>query len=104
MLHFLVGIQHLLMGRQQTVMKPFDDHHRQDHQAVLMGLESTKKGICHIPDERGLLLDVLPHRGHLFICGHKIALSVSVSFVYDKIFYYLIRSIPDAIGNHNINT
>ena len=85
-------------------MEPLDNHHRQDHQAVFMGFESAKEGIRHIPDERGLLLDVLPHRGQLFICGHKIALSLSVSLVYDKIFCYLISSITDTIGNHNINT
>lgn len=69
-----------LVGGQQAVVESLDDHHRQDHQAILVGLECTKEGICHIPNEGGLFLDILPHRGHLFICGHKIALSVSVSF------------------------
>ena len=85
-------------------MEPLDDHHRQNHQTILMRLESAKEGIRHIPDESGLFLDVLPYRGQLFICGHKIALSVSVSFVYEKISYYLISSITDTSGNRNINT
>lgn len=104
MLDLLVSIQYRLVGWQQAVVEPLDDHHRQNHQTILMRLESAKEGIRHIPDESGLFLDVLPYRGQLFICGHKIALSVSVSFVYEKISYYLISSITDTSGNRNINT
>ena len=37
-------------------MKPLDDYHRQNHQAVLVGFESAKESVCHIPDEGSLLL------------------------------------------------
>ena len=75
-LYLLTGIQYRLMGWQQAVVEPLDHHHGQDHQAVLMGFECTKEGVCHIPNESGLLLDIPAHRGQLFICGHNIALSV----------------------------
>ena len=57
-LYLLTGIQYRLMGWQQAVVEPLDHHHGQDHQAVLMGFECTKEGVCHIPNESGLLLDI----------------------------------------------
>ena len=76
MLHLLAGIQHRLVGGQQAVVEPLDNHHGQDHQAVLVGLECAEEGVRHIPNEGGLLLDIPAHRGQLFICGHNIALSI----------------------------
>ena len=58
-LHLLAGIQHRLVGGQQAVVEPLDDHHGQDHQAVLVGLERAEEGVRHIPNEGGLLLDIL---------------------------------------------
>lgn len=49
-LHLLVLVQHCLMGRQQAVVEPLDDRHRQDDESVLMGLKRAKEGVCHIPN------------------------------------------------------
>lgn len=50
-LHLLVLVQHRLMGRQQAVVKTLNDRHRQDDKSVFVGLERTKEGICHVPNE-----------------------------------------------------
>ena len=50
-------------------MKPLDDYHRQNHQAVLVGFESAKESVCHIPNESGFLLDVFPGPRNQGIAG-----------------------------------
>ena len=68
MLHLFVCIQHRLVGRQQAVVEPLDDHHRQNHQAVLVGFERAKESVCHIPDEGSLLLYIFT-----CFCNQRIA-------------------------------
>ena len=68
MFHLFVCIQHRLVGRQQAVVEPLDDHHRQDHQAVLVGFVRAKESVCHIPDEGGLLLYIFS-----CFCNQRIA-------------------------------
>ena len=39
-------------------MKTFDNDHRQNDKSVLMRFVSSKKAVCHIPDQGGFLFVV----------------------------------------------
>ena len=58
MLHLFAGIQNRIVGRQQAVMKAFDDHHRKNNEAVLMGLECAKQSVRNIPNQVCFLLNI----------------------------------------------
>ena len=68
-LHFLVLVQHRLMGRQQAVVKTLDDRHRQDDKSVFVGLERAKEGVCHVPNEVCFFLYILSGRRNTFVAG-----------------------------------
>ena len=61
------------MGGQQAVVKALDHGHRQDHKAVLVGLERPAQHVRHVPDHRGLLGNVGSDNGK-FIVRHGVYL------------------------------
>lgn len=58
--HFLPGIKHSLMGREETVMKTLHNCHRKNDQTILMRFERAAHHICHVPDYRCLSAIFVP--------------------------------------------
>ena len=60
------------MSRQQAVMEPFDHSHRQNNQAVFMGLEVSEKMVGNVPDNGHFLRYIGADRIEFFIGSHLI--------------------------------
>ena len=65
--HLLVGVQHCLMGGQQTVVEPFHHGHGQNDQTVLVGLERPTQHIGYVPDHGGFFGNVGTYGGDLIV-------------------------------------
>ena len=51
-------------------MESLYHRHREDHEAVLVGLKIAKEGVGDVPDHSGFFLNVDTHLGD-FIVAHK---------------------------------
>ena len=65
--HLFVGVQHCLMGGQQTVVEPFHHGHGQNDQTVLVGLERPPQHIGYVPDHGGFFGNVGTYGGDLIV-------------------------------------
>ena len=65
--HLFVGVQHCLMGGQQTVVEPLHHGHGQNDQTVLVGLERPAQHIGHVPDHGGFFGNIGTYGGDLIV-------------------------------------
>lgn len=65
--HLFVGVQHCLMGGQQTVVEPLHHGHGQNDQTVLVGLERPTQHIGYVPDHGGFFGNVGTYGGDLIV-------------------------------------
>ena len=65
--YLFVGVQHCLMGGQQTVVEPLHHGHGQNDQTVLVGLERPPQHIGYVPDYSGFFGNVGTYGGDLIV-------------------------------------
>ena len=94
LLHLLVGIEHLLMRRQQAIVEALYHRHGQYHKPVLMWLEIAEQMVRHVPDDGCLLLDVCAHGDEFLVChydtpsprlSNKVMVTILQSYPYRRI-------------------